>query len=233
MMMKNKLRLLIGCIVLLGFFAACDKDGNEIEDEKILTERIEDIIPKQYLDTLNKLNFKVNQGVKPPIVKGTFSVKPHVLDTSNISTDPPAYRFSDAILTLYGQNNNDFSIKMLGEHFLNDRDTSIATAISGSGNDFTIYGKAKSNIGTAYAISAILISGTLDGENIKNLQTGIIMIDDSHATGLVIKNGQARIAFDSDFITEKIADVDDNNANTKRASTYKSKSTVSLNQIID
>jgi len=230
--MKDNLKFLIMSLAALLFISSCDKDGNAIDDEKIQTERIEDIIPKQYLDTLAKLNFKINKGVKPPILKGRYAIQPHKLDTSNIASDVPGYVFSDAIVSLYGQNNEDFSIKLLGENFLNLRDTSISTAISGSGNDFTIYGKVKSNNGQAYAITAILISGTLEGENLKNLQTGIIMIDDSHGAGVFIKNGQARVAFDSDFISEKIGDAE-NQARHREAGTISKSKLSTLSQRIE
>lgn len=206
--MKKSFGILAATIASSFFLISCDKEGNEIEDEKIQTERIEDIIPQQYLDSLAKLDFKINKGIKPPTINGKFSIKPHKLSKSNIPNDPIGHVFSDAVVSLFGQNDKDFSIKLLGENFINLRDTSISTAISGSGNDFTIYGKVKSNRGEAYGISALLISGSLEGDHLKNVQTGIIMVDASHGDALMIKEGQARVAFDSDFISERMGEVE-------------------------
>ncbi len=206
----NKLwKITFASLLVLVTIISCDKDGNEIEDEKIQTERIEDIIPKQYLDTLEKLNFAIHKGVKPPILNGKFAFRPSVLDTSNIATDIPGYHFLDGVVSLFGQNNNDFSINLLGENFISYADTSISTAVSGTGNAFTVYGKVKSNFGNYYATLALLISGELDDVgNIKNAQAGIIMVDDSQGGGAFIKNGQARIAYDSDYLSERVGEAE-------------------------
>ncbi|OYD42922.1 hypothetical protein [Sphingobacterium cellulitidis] len=205
--MKGLLKITLTALLLSFILISCDKDGNEVEDEKILTERIEDIIPKQYLDTLKKLDFVIHSGVKPPTVEGKFAIKPHILDTSNIASDRPGHRFQDAKIELSGQNNKDFSILLYGENFIHNRDTSITTAISGTDNKFTIYGKVKSTVGSSSAIIGMIISAELGNDgNVKNCKTGIIMIDDSKGGGNFISNGQARIAFDSDFISERIGD---------------------------
>ena len=96
---------------------------------------------------------------------------------------------------------------MTGQYFLHARDTSIVTAISVTGNKFTIYGKVKSYASNNknYAIFAILISGELDGDKILNLKTGLINIDNKNGGASFIDEGKARIAFDNDFVSPKIS----------------------------
>lgn len=190
-------------LLMLFIINACDKNNNG-QDEEILTERIENIIPAAYIDTLKSLGLTINSGTTPPQLTGTYLISPHKLEKSNIATDYKGMSFSDAKLTLFGQNNKNYSISMLGEHFLAARDTSILTAISGSGNNFTIYGKVKATNGNYYAITAILISGELEGTSIKNLKTGIINIDNTHGSPTFIAQGKGRVAFDSDFTSPRI-----------------------------
>lgn len=198
-------------IILLASVAwsSCSKDDKTEEgpgNEEILTRRIEDIIPKKYLDTLRKMGLEATTGTTPPNVEGTYSVQPHVLDTSNISTDVPGYRFTDAKVNFSEQSNKDFSIKLIGEHFLHNRDTSIATAISGSGNNFTVYGKVRSVDGPYSAVFAIVLTATKEGDDLKNFRIGIINVDNSQGgTGIFIKEGQGRIAYDKDLLSERIS----------------------------
>jgi hypothetical protein len=199
--------------LLITLFAAiawssCSKDKTPQgpSDEDILTRKIEDIIPQQYLDTLKKLGLEVHTGTRPPNVEGSYSIKPQILDTSNIPSDRPGQQFTDGKVTFFEQSNEDFSIKLIGEHFLHDADTSIATAISGSGNDFTVYGKVKSTSGPYSIVVAIVVTATKEGDDLKNYKIGVINVDNSNGgTGIFIKEGEGRVAHDGDFISEKIA----------------------------
>lgn len=188
---------------------SCSKDdaAKGPTDEDILHKKIEDIIPQKYLDTLKVLGLNINTGITPPNVEGSYDIKPYILDTSNIANDPSrGYRFADGILHLSAQSNKDFSIKLIGEHFLTISDTSIVTAISGSGNNFTVYGKVKSVSGNYSAVVAMIMTGTKDGNNISHFKIGIINIDNSNGGSVFIPEGKGRVAHDADFISEKRAE---------------------------
>lgn len=200
---------LLFSIALSTLLYSCSKDDatKAPTDQDILNKRIEDIIPKKYLDTLKVLGFNINEGVTPPNVEGTYDIQPYILDTSNLDVDEPrGYRFHDGVVRLSGQNNKDFSIKLIGEHFLTDSDTSITTAISGSGNNFTVYGKVKSVSGSHSAIAAIIMTATKEANGLRNFKIGIINIDDSNGGGVFIPQGKGRVAHDADFISEKRAE---------------------------
>lgn len=186
-------------------FAACSKSKDiNPSDEEILTKKIEDIIPQQYVDSLTKLGFTINKGTTPPNVDGSYLFKPFTIKSSNIPNDPytPGYLLMDGVVKFYEQSTSDFSIKMLGKNFIGAADTSVVTAISGSGNKFTIYGKVKAYRSGGYSFYAFLMSGEKDGNNIKNGIAGIINIDDSHSGPNTIRKGQGRVAFDGDYTSE-------------------------------
>lgn len=187
---------------------SCSEDDQEPalpDDEEILTQRIEDIIPTQYLDSLEKLGLQIHSGTHPPDVAGTYMMQPHILDTSSVETDVPGFQFHDATLDLFEQSSEDFSIKFISKYVLGRADTSIATAISGSGNDFTVYGKVKATTGNYTAIFAIVLSATREDGDLKNLRVGLINVDNSQGgTGIFIDEGEGRINYDSDLTSENI-----------------------------
>jgi hypothetical protein len=213
MMKKSITRLTIvvkGCAfaLIVGVvlqFAACSKNKDiNPSDEEILSKKIEDIIPQKYVDSLTKLGFTINKGTTPPNIVGAYLFKPFTIKSSNIPNDPyqPGYVLNDGVVKLYEQSTNDFSIKMLGKNFIGAADTSIVTAISGSGNKFTVYGKVKAYRNGGYNFYAFLMSGEKDGNNIKKGIAGIMNIDDSHTGPNTIAEGQGRVAFDGDYISE-------------------------------
>lgn len=202
--MKN-ISIFVLAIISISYLAACKKGQDGPSNEEILKNKIGDVIPQQYLDTLKKLNFPVNEGTTPPNMEGSFYASPLVLKASNIAGDNPGHVFQSSKIKFFDQHNDDFGISLIGERVLTLRDTSIVTAISGSGNNFTIYGKVKSTYGSYSAIFATIISGVKEGNNIKNYTIGIINIDNSKGgTGLFVPEGKARVGYDSDFISESI-----------------------------
>lgn len=198
-------KLFTAAAIVMLFVTACKKDQAGPSDEEILTDKIEDIIPAQYLDTLKKLGLTINLGTTPPDVQGIYDFKPLKLEKSNRPSDAANMFFANAKVKLYNQSTTDFGIQLLGKNFIAANDTSLVTAISGSGNNFTIYGKVKAVRlnSTQYAIFALIISGTKEGNSLKNIKYGLINIDNSMAeSGYFIEQGQGRIIYDTDFISE-------------------------------
>ncbi|TCD08212.1 hypothetical protein EZ449_12440 [Pedobacter frigidisoli] len=201
-------------IIVVGFsFTSCKKDSSvvdEINKIEIQKKQIQDVIPGKYLDSLKKLGLVVNTGVNPINVEGYYAINPLILQSTNIPKDfAIGYRFSDARLSLSNQDAN-FGIRLLGRGFLATSDTSIVTAISGSGNDFTIYGKVKSQRNTKVAEFAIIISGTLENKIIKNFKYGLICISNKNpeTDSNFIREGQGRVVLESDAISGTITEKD-------------------------
>ena len=211
-------------------FAACSKNKDiNPSDEEILNKKIEDIIPQKYVDSLTKLGFTINKGTTPPNIDGSYLFKPFTIKSSNIPYDPyqPGYVLIDGVVKLYEQSTSDFSIKMLGKNFIGAADTSVVTAISGSGNKFTVYGKVKAYRNGGYNFYAFLMSGEKDGSNIKNGIAGIMNIDDSHTGPNTIAEGQGRVAFDGDYTSgptdfnSKTAMITERNTISSKTSQFK------------
>jgi hypothetical protein len=206
--MKN---LLLSLFTVLVLAASCSKKKDlveEINKQELLDKKIKDIIPPEYLDSLKKLGLTINTDFNPPNIEGIYIVTPFIMASTSVPNDRVKVgdKFLDGKVQFSGQT-SDFDIKLLGRNLLHDRDTSIVTAIAGSGNDFTVYGKVKSTSGTKSAIFAIIISATKDGNTFKNFKMGIINVDNSKGgTGTFIAQGTGRVAYDKDLISESITE---------------------------
>lgn len=201
-------------ILLAVSFVACKKDNKKIVDDivklDIQKKQIQNIIPDQYLDSLKKLGLTINTGINPVNLEGFYAVNPLILKATNIANDVAiGYRFTDAKLKLFNQDEN-FGIRLIGKGFLATADTSIVTAISGTGKDFTVYGKVRSQRNGKQADFAIIISGTMEGNFIKDFKYGLICISNKNiqTNNDFIKEGQARFIVESDQSADRIAEKD-------------------------
>ncbi len=200
--MRKLLSILLVAVIAI---TSCKKDKTK-DAEEVLQRKISDIIPQKYIDTLTKLGFVINEGITPPDVTGIYDLRPLTLIKSNINSDVAGMMFANAKLKFYEQNSKSFDINLLGKMFLNTKDSSLQTAISGSGNSFTVYGKVKSESGGNHAIFAILITGSKDAASgaLKNVVYGLINIDNTNGGFAFIEEGQARVIKDSDGHSELI-----------------------------
>lgn len=174
---------------------------NKVNPVTIQQQKISDVIPAKYLDTLKHLGITIHEGTTPPNIEGTYEISPVKSKASNIPGDIIGSYFANAKVKFYEQSNSDFGIRLLAINILSYRDSSLSTAISGSGNNFTVYGKVRTYSGTNTAVFGVVLSGEKDGSNLKNIEWGLINIDDSNGNNAFIKEGQARLQYDIDFVS--------------------------------
>ncbi len=190
---KTFLVMVVACSLIA---TACKKESATQKQQ----QQINQVLPQKYIDTLKNLGITIYDGTTPPTVNGIYVISPFKLKATTLSSDfPIGTTFLDAKLKLENQNNTDFSINILGKNLLASNDTSIISAISGSGNNFTVYGKVKATNGTSYAYFALVMSGTMGSSAIQNFEMGLINIDNSHGEGVFMPEGAARLIYDADF----------------------------------
>lgn len=199
--LSNKV-MLISFFTLTTFFYACKKENRGNNLVQVQQQQINQVLPQKYIDTLKNLGLTLHDGTNPPIINGIYILSPIKLTASNIPGDVIGQVFTDAKIKILNQDNTNFSLGILGKNFLSINDTSIVSAISGEGNNFTIYGKIKANNGNNSAIFALVLSGTLDATMLKNIEYGIINIDNTNGNGSFISEGKTRIVYEADSISE-------------------------------
>lgn len=188
-------------MVVLSFVVSTTSCKKEKSAEEIQKAQINEVLPQKYIDTLKRLGINIYEGTTPPIVNGIYVANPTILLASTVDGDVIGATFSDIKVKLTDQNNTNFGIKLYGKKLLGENDTSIVTAISGSGNNFTVYGQVKASATpTNYAIFAIVISGTLSADGIVNYQDALINIDNSKGATYFIPEGTGRLIKDGNNI---------------------------------
>lgn len=193
-MKKTTLLLLLLLFSVLSFQCKKENAGKS-------SARIEEIIDKSSRSELQKLGMDIFNGNKPPNVEGVISMVPNLLLKSNIPNDAPAnQRFVDYLIKIYNQkSDNSISVRATGTGGSSPEvEESLDAAISGSGNNFTIYGSYKITVGANSLILANVYSGTLEGEKVKNFKRAFIVVDDTRGSANLLKKGQARVFFDGD-----------------------------------
>lgn len=202
--------LLVVTLAFTLFSCKKDKENEEIVEsikKEQLLKKITEIIPKQYQDSLVKLGIVINQEVNPPALSGAYLLNNLRLIKSNISTDVASKSFSDVQIKFFGQD-ADNNIKYVSKTSGNNgtaNDTSIVTAISGSGKQFTVYGRAKSVNGVNTATFGYIYSGEVEGNSLKNVRFGLINIDNSKGGNKFVQQGQGRVIKDDDLTSETIS----------------------------
>ncbi|WP_139352753.1 hypothetical protein [Algoriphagus sp. A40] len=147
---------------------------------------------------MKDLGMDVFPGNTPPDVTGTYFMIPNLMLRSNITGDVPSNTaFVTYNVTFSYFNEEDFSIRFVGLAS-GERDESESAVISGSGNNFTVYGRSTTTVGSNSVVLGVMYSGTIEDEKVKNLKRAIIVIDDSKGGPTLMKKGNSRVFHDGD-----------------------------------
>lgn len=192
--MQTKFPIFILLFFIFGL-ASCDKDDN---DPDTVQAKINSTIPAESVQIVKGLGMDIFPGETPPDVTGSFTMSPNLLLRSNITNDAPANtQFVNYSVTFSNLNFSAFTVSFLG-NASGERDISDSAIITGSGNNFTIYGKSTTTVGANSVVLGVIYSGTLEAGKVKNLKRAIVVIDDSNAGPNLLKKGNARVFHDGD-----------------------------------
>ena len=194
--------LVTACIIFVsGLFISCKKE------KESTAGKVDQIISQQLRSELTNLGMEIFDGNTPPNMEGTITLTPNYLFKSNIQGDPPMNTaFVNYSIKVFAQTSTN-DIKILGTGYggaTSEKEESNDAAISGSGNNFSIYGRHTITVGANSIIVANVYSGTLDGSQVKNLKKAFVVVDDSKGGNALLKNGAIRIFYDANKISEFI-----------------------------
>lgn len=171
-------------------------------------QKIDEIIPPEYVQILKDMGVAIHEGKNPPIIEGCYLVSPALMTKTNRSNDfPIGHQFNDIRIQFYDQNNKTYNIK-LREWQSNTTSASIETSVtSGTGNKFTVYGKVRgeeTEDPSIYTVMAMVYTGEYREEGIKDLQISFVMIEKNDPHNRYIPVGAARVVADGDQLSPTV-----------------------------
>ncbi len=184
-------------IIFFSFFLAttalfsCEKED---ESTETLAEEIQDIVPKQYIDSLEAYSFELNDGKTPPNINGIYAFQP-INEHDNSGVFSKGEAAADATIKVANQAGTDADVFIKGWVGAGWVDTSSAQIIAGKNNDFTLYAQARG--GFPEYVYAYIISGVHTPGGIQRFRMAFVMINDG-GNPLAATTGTIRIFNDKD-----------------------------------
>lgn len=142
--------------------------------------RLTSVVPEDILINV-KDHMPIYQGVNPPIIEGSYIADPlrvvYCAGQGNGGYEPGAMNFAPLYVRFTNQNTKNNTLDY--EEKEGDISSSVGTGafISGSGNNFTAFFNREGTSENIYTKTAIVISGTLTGQGIKNFHYAFVMVD--------------------------------------------------------
>lgn len=202
-------KIILFCFILSLFTTSC-KDAGPVIEENGLTKDINDIVPQSIIDEMESLDMPIYTGTNPPnigigTIGRSYKASPFILVSSNITNDSPGSQFGDYYFKLYDQNSDDLTIKLTYSNS-GEEGTGLGGYIVGDNNKFSIFAEVNSTYKSSNAVLVHVISGTLTSDGIEDLYFANFMIDNNeNVGGYWIENGEGRVIYDSDGLSETIS----------------------------
>ena len=199
--MKNFKHLIFAFLAL--FLTACpgdivdpDKGDSSKQKSDLLKRKIEEIISSDIIDQAKALGMPIFDGISPPDIIGSYILDDQTMKKSNIEDDDPVgSKYVDEIITITGQNNENFTLSLKIEAA--GETHSYSAIISGSGDRFTLYTSLKIffDDGTSTK-AAMLYSGSLKDGELHNVYYGMFLTEEPYA-------GLGHIIYEADGVAKR------------------------------
>ena len=172
--------------------------GNVIE---FTTDPIQNVVPPDILDELDDY-IPIYEGINPPNVEGQYVMSPEILIYDSGHTYSAGKEFADLYFQFYNQDmeNNTLDYR---EAQSSSTGTGTGAFISGDGETFSVFFNTESeNVYSDYTVytkRALILSGILTPQGIKDLKRAFVMVDkSSDPKHHVMDVGEFRILEDGD-----------------------------------
>lgn len=213
--MKNLLKTFLIVLLASGIMlVGCKKEEESKVEDNGLTKAINDFIPESTLNEMKTLGMPINTGGSPPSIENIYYASPFILKASNRYGDIIGYAFSNYKVKFYEQNNDDLEIKV---DYVNgpESGTGIGGFVVGNDNHFTVFSGVTSTIGNEEATLIHVISGKLTADGIEDLHFANFMLDNhGNPNGTWLEEGEGRIIYDSDGMSEIVNSLKSGTTNT-------------------
>jgi hypothetical protein len=149
-----------------------------------VTDPIKNVIPDEIVDQMDDY-MPIHNGINPPVIEGQYVVSPNILVYSTHGFSP-GDKFADYYVMFYNQDiiNNTLDFRA-AEKFDDGSSSGTGTGafISGEGDDFSVFFNVDEETVysdyTIYTKKAVIISGTMTDNGIKDLYHAFVMLEKS------------------------------------------------------
>ena len=149
-----------------------------------VTDPLKNVIPDEIVDQMDDY-MPIHNGINPPVIEGQYVVSPNILVYSTHGFSP-GDKFADYYVMFYNQDiiNNTLDFRA-AEKFDDGSSSGTGTGafISGEGNDFSVFFNVDEETVysdyTIYTKKAVIISGTMTDNGIKDLYHAFVMLEKS------------------------------------------------------
>ena len=201
--------LLTPFFIFVLFLTACSKgSGDDDGDDDGPGRQVSEVVPAAYRETLTSHGFRINEGTTPPTVNGKFLISKYRFDYDN-HREPGVYPspgtfMDDLVITFANQQADQSFSPSFGGGFLAGT-TLEDPFITGSGNAFTACFRvniAGGSGGLFVYPFVYLISGTVEGEVLKNVKVAVVGLEDDTPDEFTVA-GEVDLYSDADGTSPK------------------------------
>ncbi len=210
----NRSLLLFATFLLL---AGCSKDNDDNDDPISVNsmgsiQELRDFYNESFVNAMTTIGFTIHLGNSPPSLGGSYLIDPFVLEDSTIPGDEDniGQGTGNYQVTFSNQDNSKLTIDMVGLGG-SQVDEGNGSFVTGANGKFSVFAKTTTQLGSASAITAIAISGTITEEGISNVHFFGAMLDDKgDPQNTFIENNAGRFYLDGDGLSPKVSSQSDN-----------------------
>ncbi|HHU25735.1 MAG TPA: hypothetical protein GXZ56_03840 [Bacteroidales bacterium] len=197
--MKKFSYLVLAVSILL--LTACpgeviDPDDPKDPKEALLKQKIEALVSPDLMKAIKGMGMPIHDGTNPPNIEGKYLADDQTMKKTNLEEDdPPGTKYEDEVLTISGQNNDNFTVTLKSETASYSQTFSMV--ISGNGDRFTLYAPIDIPIDDNTRVKAVLLySGKIKEGELHDLYSGTFISDKAYF-------GLGQVFYEADGVAKK------------------------------
>ena len=165
--------------------------------------RLDDVVPEQIREKMRD-HMPIYNGVNPPNIEGAYLIKPYTTVFCEDGNYAPGHVIDTYKIKFLNQNFGDNTIDMIDyDTQTNAYDKGNGAFISGDGTNFTAFFSTEGYTKNIYNRTALVISGSKNGNDIQDLHYGFVMVEKgSDPDHKLMDVGVFRIFKDGDSVSE-------------------------------
>lgn len=206
-----RIKKTIYSLLLLIFFSVSCSESEDVDVPGTgngIQERIALVVPPQNQDILKGLGITPVSGTNTPVIAGSYRIQTMTLQASTQSGgNQTGHVFPDAGIRFFDQVSENVKIEAV--RFIGEEFSATNAIITGNGNNFTVYAKGTAKTASNTAVFDIIISGTKDGNNLRNLKIAYINTNNSSGGNSFIPQGTAQLVTDGGSVSEAIESINE------------------------